>query len=398
MNTARRSSWLGSFWGGSIRSVSAALVAVSCLAAVAPAVRGQEAPATRQEAASRTADLRIGLPAGEPPAIAIAFGEGGLKLDLPRGAVFPLDFVAASGGLVRKGEVVSLGADRLRLELLLSGGLLDAVTYDASGIVLKFRRRAQAVAEGGIDEAASYKLGPDDKIQITINGHPEYTRPVVVGGNGSISAPLVGDIAAGGRTPREVSALLTELLARDYLVDPQVDVEVLEYKSKWVMVAGEVKSPSRLPLRGGSTLKDVLSDAGGFTADAGETITISRQNPEGGEATVLTVSRLAFEAGEANPTLVPGDIVNVKSATYVYLRGEVRNPNRVRIERGMTLLRALAIVGDLTEWADRKAVVVLREDGAVPAEEYNLKEIERGKTADPVLTGGEIVIVKRRFL
>jgi protein involved in polysaccharide export with SLBB domain len=110
------------------------------------------------------------------------------------------------------------------------------------------------------------------------------------------------------------------------------------------------------------------------------------------------VSRDLFERGEQNPRIHHGDIVNVGRAAYCYLNGEVRLPGKQRIERGMTLLKAISQAGGLTEWANRKSVQVMPEgEGKSPAV-YDLREIEKGKVPDPELRGGEVVTVRRRFL
>ena len=250
----------------------------------------------------------------------------------------------------------------------------------------------------GEDAASRYSLGPEDKVLLTVTGFPDLSRQVVVGANGTIAAPLVGEVKAEGLSPRDLAVKLTELLARDYLVDPQVDVEVVEYRSKWVMVTGEVRVPGRVPLRAASTLKDVVVDAGGLTSDAGIAITISRRAVEGGSTESVVVPRDAFEHGEVNPEVRSGDIVNVARKAYVYVHGEVRAPGRVLLEPGLTLLKALAIVGGLTEWANKKEVQVLPEKPEAPAAEYDVRDIERRKIDDPPLHGGDTVVVRRRIL
>jgi polysaccharide export outer membrane protein len=113
---------------------------------------------------------------------------------------------------------------------------------------------------------------------------------------------------------------------------------------------------------------------------------------------VTVVDRGAFERGEANPVLTPGDIVEIGRSRYCYVQGEVRAPSRVRVERGLTLLRAIALVGGLSEWADRTEIQILREtDGESRLTSHNLKKIQRGKAEDPPLRGGDVVIVNRRF-
>ena len=83
-------------------------------------------------------------------------------------------------------------------------------------------------------------------------------------------------------------------------------------------------------------------------------------------------------------------------AKYAFLQGEVGAPGRVRIERGTTLLKAIAQVGGLTDWANRKQIQIMPAEGGTP-QVYNLKSIQNGRQPDPQLMGGEIVIVKRRF-
>jgi polysaccharide export outer membrane protein len=152
-------------------------------------------------------------------------------------------------------------------------------------------------------------------------------------------------------------------------------------------------------LRGGTRLKEVLSDAGGFRETSGQVITISR--PVANEADdfeTVSIERREFEAGLKNPVLEHGDIIDVPRAAYCYVHGEVRSPGRIPIERETTLLKAITLVGGLTEWADRKNVRILYSDDP-DAEEVvvNLKKIQDGKATDPVLKGGEVVVIKRRF-
>jgi polysaccharide export outer membrane protein len=285
----------------------------------------------------------------------------------------------------------------MQLKLDLAAGLLDRVEYAPDRITLHFESRFGAIRAAGEAEA-QYLLGPDDKLLITVHNHPELTSRPSVTREGTITAPLVGDVEAEGLSPRELAVMLAEQLGRSYLVDPQVDVEVEQYRSQWVAVTGEVEMPGRVFLRGGTRLKEVISEAGGLTDESGEAITISRRMEDSGEYATLTVQRAQFESGAADPVLRHGDIIDVPRSAWCYLQGEVRMPNRIRVERGLTLLRAISMVGGLTDWADRKDVRVLYPEGMVPREQsFNLKQIQAGKIPDPPLRGGEVVIVKRRF-
>jgi polysaccharide export outer membrane protein len=120
----------------------------------------------------------------------------------------------------------------------------------------------------------------------------------------------------------------------------------------------------------------------------------------GDDFQTIRIERREFEAGLKNPVLEHGDIVDVPRAAYCYIQGEVRSPGRIPIERETTLLKAITLVGGLNEWADRKNVRILPGgDGDPGAEEVvvNLKKIQAGKAPDPVLKGGEVVVIKRRF-
>jgi len=326
--------------------------------------------------------------------VSLTIGEGGLALDLPEGAEFPMDFASASGGLLRGGTVVPASAGRTRLELKSAGGWFDGMEVDAEQIVLRFRGRSAGTVTGPDD----YRLGPEDRLQVSVARQPELTRELVVSQTGTVAAPLIGEIRAAGLTPGQLAARMADLLARDYIVDPQVDIAVLEYRSQWVVIGGEVREPKRVALRGGTDLKEALAEAGGLGPQAGTRIEISRRLADGSAAETIQVDRQAFERGNENPQLQHGDIVNVPRASWCYIDGEVRQPGRLPIEPGLTLLRAIALQGGTTEWANRKAVVLRREGEEGPGTVINLRDIEQGKIPDPVLKGGEVVLIKRRFL
>jgi polysaccharide export outer membrane protein len=376
-----------------LRSVKTGTLAAALLLA-AGVVLGQAGAGGADSGTS--ASIRLELPVDAPGGVSMIPGNARVVLELPGGVQYPLDFRAASNGLVRESNVEPIDGGRVRLELDLAAGLLDRVDYEPGAVVLHFRSRFQIDPDQPTSRD-QYRIGNKDKLRVIVHGRPELDSHLTVSGIGVISAPLVGEVRVTGNTPSEVANQIAELLG-EYLVDPQVDVAVEEYNSQWVMVDGEVRSPGRVPLRGGTQLKEVLSEAGGFTDDGGERITISRRPPGDGQpAVTIEIDRADFETGKTNPQLDPGDIVTVTRAAYCYVHGEVSNPTRVRIERGMTLLKALTMSGGLTEWANRKEVKILDGEGTKPRV-YNLRAIQSGKTPDPALYGDEIIVVERRFL
>jgi polysaccharide export outer membrane protein len=344
------------------------------------------------------AEVRIRIPDGVEPVVSVEPGERIISLLLPRGSQFPLEFAKSSNGLIRTGEVTPQGSGHLKLDLELAQGVLERIDYTSDGVVLRLGRRVAALADGtGVSN--NYKFGPDDVIGFTVHNQPNLNSDLTVTAEGTIFVPLVGETYVEGMTPRQVAILLSDKLGRSYLVDPQVDIDVKDFRSQWVMVTGQTARLGRIGLRGGTRLKEVLSEAGGFTLDAGETITISRKKENSNEYEIQRIGRAEFERGEIDPVLYHGDIIDVAHSQYAYIQGEVRSPSRIAIERGLTVMRAVAMVGGLTEWADRKEVRVLypNEDGTTRVEVYNLKRIQLGKDPDPSLHGGETIIVDRRY-
>jgi len=349
--------------------------------------------------ADTTAEVRVALSGPEKAPVAVSFGDGAVTLELPPGAVFPADFETESAGLLRSGRVTRSDDGRSRLELMLGAGLVERVSVGTDAVVLFIRSRGSAAAVTSAKAARddAYKIGPEDKLQIAINGHPEMTLQAVVDKSGTVVAPLLGEVPAAGATVAELTGRITNLLSRDYLVDPKVDIQVTEYRSQSTVVTGEVRTPGRVALRGGTDLKAALAEVGGFGPDAGEDIEIARRSPDGA-VSILHTDRGAFERGESNPSLVDGDLINVPRASFIFINGEVRVPGRIRVERGLTLLRAIALSGGFTEWANAKSVRVLRAGSAQRGEEHNVRDIEAGKAADPEVRGGDVVVVRRRFL
>jgi polysaccharide export outer membrane protein len=345
-----------------------------------------------------TAAVEIRLPDGIEPVISIEPGGRIISLVLPRGAQFPLDFAAASRGLIRTGEVTPMGEGHVKLDLILAQGALQRIDYSADGVVMHLGRKTVDL-DDRTRATDNYVLGPDDIIRLTVHNQPQLNSKLTVTREGTIFPPLVGETHVARMTPRQVAILLTEKLGQEYLVDPQVDVDVEEFRSQWVMVTGQTQRLGRITLRGGTRLKEVLSEAGGFNQFAGETITISRKVPGSEEYEIETIDRAVFERGEIDPMLYHGDIVDVAHSEYAYIQGEVRSPSRIAIERGLTLMRGIAMVGGLTEWANRKEVRVLypEKDGKTRVEVYNLRKIQLGKAEDPSLHGGETIIVDRRY-
>ena len=135
---------------------------------------------------------------------------------------------------------------------------------------------------------ASYVIGNDDHLAVSVWKEPDLTRSIPVRSDGKISLPLVGEIQATGRTPLQLEMDISNRL-RNYVTVPEVTVIVEQINSKKYNVLGQVGRPGAYPLTLSTTIMDAIALAGGFKDFAKEKgVYILRQNPDG------TQSRLNF--------------------------------------------------------------------------------------------------------
>ena len=98
------------------------------------------------------------------------------------------------------------------------------------------------------DEALRYTLGPDDIIEISVMRHPEFSGVYPINLEGKLQYKFVGDLEVNGLTKKELEEKIKKVIS-NYLVSPEVNVTVLEYKSKVIYVLGEVGQPGKYFMR-----------------------------------------------------------------------------------------------------------------------------------------------------
>lgn len=166
-----------------------------------------------------------------------------------------------------------------------------------------------------------YRIGVDDRIQITVWRNPELSTTVPVRPDGKISVPLIGDVQAGGNTPTQVAATIKEKLS-SFIREPNVAVILTELRSheflSRVRVTGAVRAPRSMPYRPGMTVLDAVLEAGGINDFASPNRTkLYRKGKTKTEvldidlADILTKGKL-----ESNFELRPGDVVTVPERLF----------------------------------------------------------------------------------
>jgi polysaccharide biosynthesis/export protein len=199
------------------------------------------------------------------------------------------------------------GISALVLSLVLAG---CATTASESG-------PPPAEAVTSVDD---YLIGVDDMVQVSVWRNPELGITVPVRPDGKISVPLVGDVAAGGRTPAEVGKDIQEKLAT-YVRDPQVAVILTELRSheylSRVRVTGAVRQPVSIPYRQGMTVLDAVLAAGGLTEFAApDRSDLYRKSTAGTKTYEVRLDRILGRGDlSTNYKVAPGDVITIPERT-----------------------------------------------------------------------------------
>jgi polysaccharide export outer membrane protein len=246
----------------------------------------------------------------------------------------------------------------------------------------------------------SYVIGSQDSIRITVFDEPELSGTYRVESDGMLMFPLVQRVTASGLTLREFQDRLTAQLASGFIRNPQVRVEIDQYKSQSVFVMGEVRTPQKVTMTGTMTLLEALAQAGSPTATASSIVTIvhpQKVNTTGAmpdadaetDAEKSVVNLTDLQAANSF-VLRDGDIITVPKAETFYITGNIRNPGSYVLQSGETLEQALAVAGGLTDRGTTRGIKANRVVNG-RAMEVTLK------LADLVRSGDTITIPSRLF-
>jgi polysaccharide biosynthesis/export protein len=244
-----------------------------------------------------------------------------------------------------------------------------------------------------------YRIGSKDLLEITVFTLPELNQTVRVSEDGSVTLALLGKVEVAGLTAQDLEKKLAELLDQQYTKNARVTVFIREFQK--VAVLGAVGRPGMYELVGPTTILQILSQAGGLTAQAMNELYILRQGTDS-QKTRITIDLEELSKGnhELDIFLQPKDeiIVPIDQLRNVFVYGEVRSPGTISFlqSKKITLLQAIAQAGGPTEWAKRSRVIIKRKDRKTGKEmkiPVNLKKLINGSTSDIMLEEGDVVIV-----
>jgi polysaccharide export outer membrane protein len=150
-----------------------------------------------------------------------------------------------------------------------------------------------------------YQLGSGDLLKITIFNQEDLSGEYTINGAGQISMPLIGDVNTKDLTVRQVQEAIANKLKPDYLLNPRVSVQVLNYRPFYIL--GEVKAPQSYPYVDGMTYLNAVAIAGGYTYRAKEDyVMVIRMNDPKKQELKLNMDE----------KVLPGDVIHVKERFF----------------------------------------------------------------------------------
>lgn len=175
-------------------------------------------------------------------------------------------------------------------------------------------------ASAGTDKTAAdanpdYTLLPSDLLRVQIFQEDDLNREVRITQESSITLPLIGLVDLHGKTLRQTQELIRTLYDRDFLVNPQVNITVLEYSKRTVNVLGSVNQPGAIsfPPEQGMTLLDAISRAGGFNRLANKKNVTLTRNVDGKSVNyVIDTESIIDGSAKDNWPLQKDDLINVR--------------------------------------------------------------------------------------
>lgn len=179
------------------------------------------------------------------------------------------------------------------------------------------------VTTSAVTAPSGYVLSANDQVAVEVFGEDDLRTSGRLNAEGNLSLPLLGSVRLSGLTLTQATARVTELYARDYLVNPKVNVMLVGYAKRRFTVLGQVNRPGSFEMPdgspGGIDLLEAVAMAGGYTRIAApERITVRRHGPNGDEILKVDGKRLARGADGANSSfkVQPGDTITVGESIF----------------------------------------------------------------------------------
>ncbi len=269
-------------------------------------------------------------------------------------------------------------------------------------------------------QSKAYRIGPNDVLNLTIyaGGEKQFDEDLTVSGLGTIAAPFIGDIKIQGLTPTELENKIKVPLAKDFFVNPKVDIHIVEHHSLRYYISGAVDKPGLYEVSSQITLIELIAKAGGVLSDRGNLAYIMRnaspkdvkELEEGKVENLLAKTepikvdlQKLLDRGDmgSNVLLKSNDMVYIPrmkaldvGLSQIYVEGEVEEAGVYDFRPGMTALTACIMAGGFDTFAAPNRTRIIRKKGdKVEIIKINLNEVRDGEVPDVELQPGDRIHV-----
>jgi polysaccharide export outer membrane protein len=211
-------------------------------------------------------------------------------------------------------------------------------------------------------------LGAGDVVKITVFQQPDLTVDGArISEANQINFPLIGNVVIGGLSVSAAELKIAKLL-RDggFVLRPQVTIQVGQIRSSVISVLGQVAKPGRYPIETvGAKVSEMIAVAGGVVPGGADVVTlVGTRNGRPIKLDIDLPAILQSGKSELDLQVENGDIIYADRAPSAYIYGEVQRPGMFKLERGMTLMQALAQSGGLTARGTQRGIKVHRRDAS----------------------------------
>ena len=271
-------------------------------------------------------------------------------------------------------------------------------------------------------QTRAYKVGARDVLTLVVyaGGEQQHETDLTVSTLGLVNIPFIGPIKAEGLTIPQLEALITEPLAQNYFVNPEVRIQVKEYHSLQYYIAGAVKEPGLYEMSSESTLMSLIAKAGGVLPERGIVAYIQReaaeQLAEGADIQKLLSRKEPIKVdlkslldhGDMSHNLMlhPGDVVYIPlqkvldlRRSKIYVQGEVKKPGLYEFQPGLTALNACLMAGGFAKFAaPNRTRIIRKKNGEQVIIKINLDAVKKGEIADIQLQPGDLIHIPETWL
>lgn len=245
----------------------------------------------------------------------------------------------------------------------------------------------------------SLPISYGDLIDVSVFDSPELSGSLRVNQAGEVVLKLGGAVQVRGLTAAEAGdAIALRLKSAQIMLDPHVNVLIVEYQSQGVTVTGEVRTPGVYPMLTNRTVMDMIALAGGLNENAGKVASVyHRGDPTHMRQVLLDVSvQTPQSAAESGLELEPGDTISVSRSGVIYVVGDVGRPGGFLVEHNdrLTVLQALSLAQGANQTASLGKTELFRKvDSGRLIYHLDLKGVLQGKASDPLLADGDILYI-----